>query len=79
MYDADSIRDVIWEKGAIDVIPIKAKRKLAADFDSEIDRKRNKIKRLFSRLKTSCRRVATWHEKTSRNVLSMIKLASIRL
>ena len=78
-YDADWIRDLIWEQGAIDVIPPKANRKLPAEFDAEIYRERNKIERFFGRLKASFRRIATRYEKTSRNFLSMIKLASVRL
>lgn len=78
-YDADWIRDMIWEQGAIDVIPPKANRKLPAEFDAELYRQRNKIERFFGRLKASFRRIATRYEKTSRNFLSMIKLASIRL
>ena len=70
---------MIWEQGAIDVIPPKANRKLPAEFDAEIYRERNKIERFFGRLKASFRRIATRYEKTSRNFLSMIKLASIRL
>jgi death-on-curing family protein len=78
-YDADWIRQMIWEQGAIDVIPPKANRKLPAEFDAEIYRERNKIERFFGRLKSSFRRIATRYEKTSRNFLSIIKLASIRL
>jgi len=78
-YDADWIRKMIWEQGAIDVIPPKANRKLPADFDAELYKARNKIERFSGRLKPSFRRIATRYEKTSRNFLSMIKLASIRL
>ena len=41
-YDADWIRDMIWEQGAIDVIPPKANRKLPAEFDAEIYRERTR-------------------------------------
>ena len=78
-YDADWIRALIWEQGAIDVIPPKTNRKLPAEFDAEIYRERNKIERFFGRLKASFRRIAIRYEKTSRNYLSMIKLASVRL
>lgn len=78
-YDADWIRDMIWEQGAIAVIPPKANRKLPAEFDAALYKERNKIERFFGRLKASFRRIATRYEKTSRNFLSMIKLASIRL
>ncbi len=48
-------------------------------FNAEIYRERNKIERFFGRLKASFRRIATRYEKTSRNFMSMIKLASVRL
>jgi hypothetical protein len=35
-YDADWIREMIWEQGAIDVIPPKVNRKLPAEFDADI-------------------------------------------
>ena len=70
---------MIWEQGAIDVIPPKATANYPPNFDAEIYRERNKIERFFGRLKASFRRIATRYEKTSRNFLSMIKLASVRL
>jgi len=70
---------MICEQGAIDVIPSKSNRKLTKDFDAELYRERNKIERFFGRLKASFRRIATRYEKTSRNFLAMIKLASVRL
>lgn len=42
---------MIWEQGAIDVIPSKANRKLPKDFDAEIYKDRNKIERFFGRLR----------------------------
>lgn len=70
---------MIWEQGAIDVIPSKSSRKLPKDFDADIYKDRNKIERFFGRLKASFRRIATRYEKTSCNFMAMIKLASIRL
>ena len=70
---------MIWEQGAIDVIPSKANRKLPKEFNAEIYKERNKIERFFGRLKASFRRIATRYEKTSQNFLAMIKLASVRL
>ncbi len=78
-YDADWIREMIWEQGAIDVIPPKANRKLPAEFNAEIYRERNRIERFFGRIKSSFRRIATRYEKTSANFMAMIKLASVRL
>ncbi|WP_162798294.1 IS5 family transposase [Sulfitobacter sp. SK011] len=78
-YDADWIREMIWEQGAIDVIPSKSNRKLPKDFDAEIYKERNKIERFFARLKASFRRIGTRYEKTSCNFLALINLASVRL
>ena len=78
-YDADWIREMIWEQGAIDVIPSKSNRKLPKDFDAELYKQRNKIERFFGRLKASFRRIATQYEKTSQNFMAMIKLAAVRL
>ena len=76
--DASRIREMIREQDAIDVIPPKANRKRPADFDAELYNERNRIERFPGRLKASFRRIATHHEKTDRNFLSMIKLASVR-
>ena len=78
-YDADWIREMIWEQVAVDVIPPKANRNSPAEFDAEIYRKRNKIERFFGRLQASFRRIATRYEKTSAHFLAMIKLAYVRL
>ena len=78
-YDADWIRNMIWEQGAIDVIPSKSNRKLPKEFDAEIYKQRNKIERFFGRIKASFRRIATRHEKTSRNFMAMVKLAAVRI
>ena len=51
---------MIWEQGAIDVIPSKSNRKTPKEFDKELYRRqRNKIERFFCRLKASFRRIAT--------------------
>lgn len=62
-YDADWIREMIWEQGAIDIIPSKSNRKSPKDFDTEIYKERNKIERFFGRLKASFRRIATGMRK----------------
>ena len=78
-YDVNWIRDMIWEQGAIDVIPSKSNRKIPKEFDKVMYRQRNKIERFFGRLKASFRRIATRYEHTSANFLAMIKLACVRL
>ena len=61
-YDADWIRKMIGEQGAIDVIPSKSNRKIPKEFDKEMYRQRNKIERFFYRLKASFRRIVTRYE-----------------
>ena len=79
-YDADQIHRMIWEQGAIDVIPSKSNRKIPKEFDKELYRQRNKTERFFCRFKASFLRIATRYEQTSlANFLAMIKLASIRI
>ena len=78
-YDADWIREMILEQGAVDVIPPKPSRKLPKDFGQELYKLCNKIERFFCRLKSSFRRIAKRYEKTSANFLSMIRLAVVRI
>ena len=78
-YDADWIRNLIWEQGAIDVIPSKKNRVNPKEFDQEVYKHRNLIERFFGRIKASFRRIATRYEKTSQNFMAMIKLAAVRL
>ena len=78
-YDADWIRNMIWERGGMAVIPQKSNRKIPHRFDRETYKKRNLVERFFGRIKRSFRRIATRYEKTSRNFLAIIKLAAVRL
>lgn len=78
-YDADWIRNMIWEQGAIDVIPSKSNRKMPKEFEAELYKQRNLVERCIGRLKASFRRIATRYEKTSTNFMAMIKLAAVRL
>ena len=77
--DADWIREMIREQGAMDAIPSRSNRRMPKDFDADIDKDRNKTERFPGRLKASFRRIATRYGKTSRNFLAMVKLASVRL
>lgn len=58
------------------VIPSKRNRKQHREIDLNLYADRNKIERLFNRLK-HYRRVATRDEKTARNYLAFIHVASI--
>jgi putative transposase len=74
-YDAGWLVDQIEAAGAIAVIPPKKNRVEQRSYDANLYADRNKIERLFNRLK-HYRRVATRYEKTGRNYLSVVFLAS---
>ena len=78
-YDADWIRDMIYDQGAIACIPAKSNRKRHFEFDKTLYKKRNLVERFFGRLKQSFRSIATRYDKYSTNFMAMIKIASIRL
>ena len=78
-YDADWVRQLIWEQGAIDVIPSKTNRIIPKDFDREVYKMRNKVECFFGRIKASFRRIATRYDKHKTNYLAFIKLAAVRL
>ncbi|MGL5095019.1 MAG: IS5 family transposase [Planctomycetia bacterium] len=77
-YDADKIVEAIRGKGAAAVIPPKKNRKEQRPYDRVLYKERNKVERLFGRLK-QCRRIATRYEKTSRNFLGFLHLAGLML
>ena len=74
-YDAGWLVDQIEAAGALAVIPPKKNRVEQRSYDANLYADRNKIERLFNRLK-HYRRVATRYEKTGRNYLSVVFLAS---
>lgn len=74
-YDADWLVDQIAAAGAEVVIPSKKNRTVARAHDANLYADRNKIERLFGRLK-HYRRVATRYDKTGQNYLSFVFLAS---
>ena len=75
-YDADWLVARIAAAGAEAVIPPKANRIERRAYDANLYADRNKIERLFGRLK-HYRRVATRYEKLGRNYLAMVYVASI--
>jgi putative transposase len=74
-YDADWLVAQIEVAGAEPVIPPKANRTEQRDYDANLYADRNKIERLFNRLK-HYRRVATRYEKLGRNYLAFVHLAA---
>ena len=78
-YDADWIRDMIYDQGAIACIPPKSNRKRYFEFDKTLYKQRNLVERFFGRLKKSFRSIATRYDKYATNFEAMIKIASTRL
>lgn len=77
-YDANSLRRRLAEQRAEAVIPSTASRKRAIPYDVVAYRQRNRIERMFGRLK-DFRRVATRYDKLARNFLAAATLAAIAI
>lgn len=75
-YDTNEILDFLKQRGAGACIPPKANRRNRQDYDAHLYKERNLVERFFNRLK-QYRRVATRYEKTARNFLAMLTLASL--
>ncbi len=75
-YDSDELINAIKASGAKVVTPPKSNRCEQRSYSKRDYKKRNVVERLVNTLK-QCRRVATRYEKTARNFLAMIQLASI--
>ena len=75
-YDSDPLVRTVETKGAEAVIPPKVNRKQPRDFDKYLYKVRNLVERFINRIK-QYRRVATRYEKTGRNFLAFIQVASI--
>jgi transposase len=75
-YDSNAIRAKWDAKGIDPVIPPKANRLEIIVYDKEQYKQRNKVERLFNKLK-QCRRVATRYEKLKATFLAFVTLALI--
>ena len=75
-YDSNAIRAKLDAKGITPVIPPKANRLESIVYDKEPDKQRNKVERLFNKLK-QFRRVATRDETRTAMFLSSVILALI--
>ena len=74
-YDSDGFIGLVRAIEAEVVIPSKRNRKQQRVIDGALYAERNRIERMFNRLK-HYRRVATRYEKTARNYLAFIHLAA---
>lgn len=77
-YDADAIRDELANANVEAVIPAKANRRNPAPHDRVKYSWRNRIERLFNKLK-NWRRIATRYDKTAESYLGFVNLASALL
>ena len=75
-YDSKRLVRAIRARGAEAVIPPLANRKEQRAYDKERYKDRNLAERFWSKLK-QCRRVATRYEKTARNFLAFVHIATI--
>jgi len=77
-YDADAIREELLFHGVEPVIPSKSNRRVTIPHDRQAYRERNRIERLFNKLK-NWRRIATRFDKTALSFLSFIQIISAKL
>ena len=75
-FDADKrVIEPLAEAGKASVIPSKAHRKIARDYDKDLYKTRHLIENFFAKLK-QFRAIATRYDKTARNFLGGIHLAA---
>lgn len=75
-YDANALRAWLVERGTEPVIPSTRSRKATIPHDRTLYRQRNRIERMFCRLK-DFRRVATRYDKLARNYDAAVHIAAI--
>ena len=74
-YDSKNFAEFITERGAEVVIPSRANAKEPRVIDENLYKDRNKIERLFNRIK-HYRRIATRYDKTADSFLAFLHLAA---
>lgn len=77
-YDGDAVVAAAKRQGAEAVIPSKKNRKAPRDYDKHLYKDRKKVEWFINLLK-QYRRVATRYEKTARNFLGFVHVASIMI
>ena len=75
-YDADHLRKLLAERNVEAVIPTTTSRRAPIPYDAVAYRQRNKVERLWARLK-DFRRVATRYDKLAVNFLAGVQIAAI--
>jgi len=77
-YDGDDVRARLLMKGILPIIPPKSNRKQPIKCDFGRYRDRNRIERMFNRLK-QFRRIATRYDKTAISYLAFLSIAAAKL
>jgi transposase len=75
-YDSDAVVAAAERRGAGAVIPPRKNRKVPRDYDEHLYKERKKVEWFINLIK-QYRRVATRYEKTARNFLGFVHVASI--
>jgi transposase len=75
-YDSQALVDAIEAQGGEAVIPSRHNNRVQRDFDRDRYKDRNLAERFWNKLK-HYRRVATRYEKTARNFLAFLHVASL--
>ena len=75
---SDAVVDAAKRQGAKAVIPSKKNRKVPREYDKPLYKDRKKVEWFINLLK-QYRRVATRYEKTARNFLGFVHVASIMI
>ena len=77
-YDGNRFRDSLLVRGILSIIPPRANRKVPEHPDYRRYRDRNRVERMFGKLKQQ-RRIATRYDKTLLSFESFLNLAATRL
>ena len=77
-YDGDAVREILLLQGILPVIPPKSNRRSPAKCDYRNYKDRNRIERMFNRLK-QFRRIATRYDKTARSFFGFLCLTASKL
>ena len=77
-YDSDAVRQSLLIHGILPVIPPRSNRVEPIPCDFRRYRDRNRIERMFNRLK-QFRRIATRYDKTAKSFIGFLHLAAAKV
>ena len=77
-YDGDAVRENLLIHGILPVIPPRSNRTHPITCDFRRYKDRNRIERMFNRLK-QFRRIATRYDKTAKSFLAFLNIAAAKI